>query len=61
MPEGPEVEAVRQELLQLLNKSVKIILTPLSQKYPKYQDKQEEFTQFDNQRIRNIIRCNRIR
>ena len=60
MPEGPEVEAVRQELLQLLNKSVKIILTPLSQKYPKYQNKQEEFTQFDNQKIRNIIRYNKF-
>ncbi len=60
MPEGPEVEAVRQELLQLLNKSVKITLTSLSQKYPKYQNKQEEFTQFDDQKIQNITRYNKF-
>jgi formamidopyrimidine-DNA glycosylase len=60
MPEGPEVEAVRQELLQLLDKSVKIKLTPLSQKYPKYQNKQEEFSQFDSQKIRKIIRYNKF-
>ncbi|MHA1513842.1 MAG: bifunctional DNA-formamidopyrimidine glycosylase/DNA-(apurinic or apyrimidinic site) lyase [Candidatus Hodarchaeales archaeon] len=60
MPEGPEVEAVRQELLQLINKSVKITLTPLSQKYPKYQNKQEEFSKFDNQKILKIIRFNKF-
>ncbi|MCK4847833.1 MAG: Fpg/Nei family DNA glycosylase [Candidatus Heimdallarchaeota archaeon] len=60
MPEGPEVESVRQELLQLLNKSVKITLTSLSQKYPKYQNKQEELSQFDNQKIQEIIRFNKF-
>jgi formamidopyrimidine-DNA glycosylase len=60
MPEGPEVEAVRQELLQLINKSVKITLTPLSQKFPKYQDKQEEFSQFNNQKLQNILRFNKF-
>lgn len=60
MPEGPEVESVRQELLQLLNKKVKITVTPLAQKYPKYQNKQEELSQFDNQKIQEIIRFNKF-
>ncbi|MFX0174251.1 MAG: DNA-formamidopyrimidine glycosylase family protein, partial [Candidatus Hodarchaeota archaeon] len=40
MPEGPEVETIRRELSQLISKTVKKIqLTPLSQKYQKYQGK----------------------
>ncbi len=57
MPEGPEVENVRLELLQLTSKQVKEIkLTPLSQKYPKYQNKQSLFEQFMRKKIQNIFR-----
>ncbi|UCE13835.1 MAG: bifunctional DNA-formamidopyrimidine glycosylase/DNA-(apurinic or apyrimidinic site) lyase [Candidatus Heimdallarchaeota archaeon] len=57
MPEGPEVENVRQELLQLVSKQVEQIrLTPLSQKYPKYQDKQALFTQFNEKVLTEIVR-----
>ncbi|MHA2175675.1 MAG: hypothetical protein ACXABI_12655 [Candidatus Hodarchaeales archaeon] len=49
MPEGPEVESIRRELLQFTDQIVgKITLTPLSQKYPKYQGKQDEFTVFES-------------
>ena len=61
MPEGPEVESVRQELLQFIDRHVeKITLTPLSQKYPKYQGKQEEFVQFWGQKLQNIYRFNKF-
>ena len=57
MPEGPEVENVRLELLQLTSKQVKEIkLTSLSQKYPKYQNKQSSFDQFKNKRVENVVR-----
>ncbi|MHA1975484.1 MAG: bifunctional DNA-formamidopyrimidine glycosylase/DNA-(apurinic or apyrimidinic site) lyase [Candidatus Hodarchaeales archaeon] len=61
MPEGPEVESVRQELLLLIDQPVKkILLTPLSQKYPKYQGKEEEFAQFTGQKLRSIYRFNKF-
>ncbi|MFX1284122.1 MAG: bifunctional DNA-formamidopyrimidine glycosylase/DNA-(apurinic or apyrimidinic site) lyase [Promethearchaeota archaeon] len=57
MPEGPEVENVRLELSQLISKIVdKIQLTPLSQKYLKYKDKQPLFDQFSGKKILDIIR-----
>ena len=57
MPEGPEVESVRLELRQLISKKVEEIhLTPLSQKYPKYKDKQPLFDQFTGKRIQSIVR-----
>ncbi|MHA2248326.1 MAG: bifunctional DNA-formamidopyrimidine glycosylase/DNA-(apurinic or apyrimidinic site) lyase [Candidatus Hodarchaeales archaeon] len=57
MPEGPEVESVRLELLQLISKKVeKIQLTPLSQKYPKYDGKQPLFDQFSGSILQDIIR-----
>ncbi|PWI48510.1 DNA-formamidopyrimidine glycosylase [Candidatus Heimdallarchaeota archaeon B3_Heim] len=61
MPEGPEVESVRLELLQLTSQKVKkITLTPLSQKYPKYLGKEDEFSQFRGQELRNIHRFNKF-
>ncbi|MHA1995087.1 MAG: bifunctional DNA-formamidopyrimidine glycosylase/DNA-(apurinic or apyrimidinic site) lyase [Candidatus Hodarchaeales archaeon] len=61
MPEGPEVESVRRELLQLINQVVeKIAFTPLSQKYTKYQGKEEEFSQFTNQKLQNVHRFNKF-
>ncbi|MHA2226592.1 MAG: bifunctional DNA-formamidopyrimidine glycosylase/DNA-(apurinic or apyrimidinic site) lyase [Candidatus Hodarchaeales archaeon] len=58
MPEGPEVESVRRELIsRLTNKQVaKIQLTPLSQKYPKYTDKQYDFNQFSGKKLSKIVR-----
>ncbi|UCG02855.1 MAG: bifunctional DNA-formamidopyrimidine glycosylase/DNA-(apurinic or apyrimidinic site) lyase [Candidatus Heimdallarchaeota archaeon] len=57
MPEGPEVETVRLELLQLISKKVDSIqLTPLSQKYPKYEGKQPFFNQFSRKTIHSIDR-----
>jgi formamidopyrimidine-DNA glycosylase len=57
MPEGPEVESVRQELLtQIKNRVKQIQLTPLSQKYPKYQDKQSSFEPFRDKIIKEIFR-----
>ena len=57
MPEGPEVENVRLELLQLVSKKIDSIqLTRLSQKYPKYEGKQPFFDQFSNKKISNIAR-----
>ncbi len=57
MPEGPEVECVKRELQQLIGKKIlKIELTPLSQKYPKYKDKQGEFKDFLGKRFQNIFR-----
>lgn len=57
MPEGPEVESVRQELLPLIkNRVEQIQLTPLSQKYPKYQNKQSTLDPFNNTILRNISR-----
>ena len=57
MPEGPEVESVRQELLPLIKNRVKQIqLTPLSQKYPKYQNKQPSFDPFRNTILKYIYR-----
>lgn len=57
MPEGPEVENVRLELLQLISKKVDTIqLTPLSQKYPKYKGQQPLFDQFSGKTILDIVR-----
>ncbi|MHA2203967.1 MAG: bifunctional DNA-formamidopyrimidine glycosylase/DNA-(apurinic or apyrimidinic site) lyase [Candidatus Hodarchaeales archaeon] len=57
MPEGPEVENVRLELLQLISKKIETIqLTPLSQKYPKYDGKQPLFDQFSKKTILDIVR-----
>ncbi|MFX0014421.1 MAG: bifunctional DNA-formamidopyrimidine glycosylase/DNA-(apurinic or apyrimidinic site) lyase [Promethearchaeota archaeon] len=57
MPEGPEVESVRRELCQLISKKVKRIqLTPLSQKYAKYNNKQPFFEQFKGKTIQDIVR-----
>ena len=57
MPEGPEVECVKRDLQQIIGKKVtRIELTPLSQKYPKYQDKQHEFRVFFNHYIEDIMR-----
>ena len=57
MPEGPEVESVRQELLPLIKNRVKQIqLTPLSQKYPKYQNKQPTFEPFRETILKEIYR-----
>ncbi len=61
MPEGPEVEAVRRELLQFKDQIIeKITLTQLSQKYPKYQGKQIDFRVFEHEKIRNLIRFNKF-
>ncbi|MFX1505677.1 MAG: Fpg/Nei family DNA glycosylase [Promethearchaeota archaeon] len=57
MPEGPEVENVRLELLQLISKKIdRIQLTPLSQKYPKYNGMQPYFDQFSQTTILDIVR-----
>lgn len=57
MPEGPEVESVRQEILPILPKQVEHIqLTPLSQKYPKYQNQQASFDFFNNTLLKDIHR-----
>jgi formamidopyrimidine-DNA glycosylase len=57
MPEGPEVEVVRRELLQLIDKRIeKIQLTPLSQKYPKYKGLQTKYNQFNKKSILEIQR-----
>ncbi|MHA1225899.1 MAG: bifunctional DNA-formamidopyrimidine glycosylase/DNA-(apurinic or apyrimidinic site) lyase [Candidatus Hodarchaeales archaeon] len=57
MPEGPEVETVRRELSTLVNRKIhRIFLTPLSQKYLKYRDKQEEFDQFKSAVLEEIMR-----
>ena len=61
MPEGPEVETVKRELNQLINQTIKkISLTPLSQKYPKYQGKQNEFNQFSGQKLQQLTRYNKF-
>ena len=57
MPEGPEVESVRRELLLLISSRVKKIkLTPLSQKYPKYHNQQHVFDSFNKVIITEILR-----
>lgn len=57
MPEGPEVECTRRYLHPLIGKTVKKIqLTELSQKYPKYAGKQQDFYWFDGQQLINIER-----
>jgi len=57
MPEGPEVESVRRELIFLISNRVKKIqLTPLSQKYPKYQNQQHNFDSFNKVIITEILR-----
>jgi len=57
MPEGPEVETVRRELLPLINQKIKkISLTPLSQKYSKYQGEETRFNQFSGVVLTNIYR-----
>jgi formamidopyrimidine-DNA glycosylase len=61
MPEGPEVEVIRRELKPLVDQVVKkISLTPLSQKYPKYQGRQGEFDQFSKQKLKKITRFNKF-
>jgi formamidopyrimidine-DNA glycosylase len=61
MPEGPEVETIRRELSQLISKTVKKIqLTPLSQKYLKYQGKQKEYEQFNQKKIFEIVRLGKF-
>lgn len=62
MPEGPEVEVVRRDLLkELQNKIVNhISLTELSQKYSKYNGKQKNFNVFDNQKLVNIERIGKF-
>lgn len=57
LPEGPEVESVRKQLLPFVKKEIQTIkLTDLSQKYPKYLGKQTEFKIFDNSILINIER-----
>lgn len=57
MPEGPEVECTRRSLQTLIGRTVKKIqLTPLSQKYPKYKNKQTDFDVFGRQRLIDIER-----
>jgi formamidopyrimidine-DNA glycosylase len=61
MPEGPEVENVRQELLQLVGKIINDIrLTTLSQKYPKYQGQQQNFDKFSQAMIKDILRLGKF-
>jgi formamidopyrimidine-DNA glycosylase len=61
MPEGPEVESVRRELLQFKDQIIrKITLTELSQKYPKYQGKETDFRVFESNSIRNLSRFNKF-
>lgn len=61
MPEGPEVEIVRQELLSLVSRTVKHIrLTELSQKYPKYHQKQGLFEIFSNNTLDDISRVGKF-
>jgi formamidopyrimidine-DNA glycosylase len=56
MPEGPEVEVVRRELQQLINKRIsRMQLTPLSQKYPKYQGLQAKHAQFNETKLLAIL------
>ncbi|MHA2332499.1 MAG: bifunctional DNA-formamidopyrimidine glycosylase/DNA-(apurinic or apyrimidinic site) lyase [Candidatus Hodarchaeales archaeon] len=58
MPEGPEVESVKRNLFSIVvDKHVRNIeLTDLSQKYPKYKDKQSLFDVFRGSRIIDIER-----
>ncbi|MFW9993675.1 MAG: bifunctional DNA-formamidopyrimidine glycosylase/DNA-(apurinic or apyrimidinic site) lyase [Candidatus Odinarchaeota archaeon] len=57
MPEGPEVECVRKNLLSIVGKRIQAIrLSELSQKYPKYQDKQTLFDTFSHSRLTAIER-----
>ncbi len=61
MPEGPEVECTRQYLQSLIGKTVKKIqLTELSQKYPKYQNRQSDFDWFKGQRVTDIERIGKF-
>jgi len=57
MPEGPEVECTKRYLQPINGKKVKTIqLTELSQKYPKYKNKQQDFEWFNGQRLIDIER-----
>ncbi|MFX0086888.1 MAG: bifunctional DNA-formamidopyrimidine glycosylase/DNA-(apurinic or apyrimidinic site) lyase [Candidatus Hodarchaeota archaeon] len=57
MPEGPEVESVRQEILAIIpNKVESIQLTLLSQRYPKYQNQQSSFNSFKTTLLIDILR-----
>ena len=57
MPEGPEVECTRRSLQTLIGRTVKKIqLTPLSQKYPKYKNRQTDFDVFSGQQLIDIER-----
>ncbi len=61
MPEGPEVESVRRELLSVVSIRVKHIqLTPLSQKYPKYLYQQVFFDSFDGCILNNVLRFGKV-
>ena len=61
MPEGPEVESIRRELLQFKDQIIrKITLTKLSQKYSKYQGKETDFHIFESNSLQNISRFNKF-
>jgi formamidopyrimidine-DNA glycosylase len=61
MPEGPEVESIRLGLLPFKGQIIsQILLTPLSQMYPKYQGKEEEFSIFSGQKLFDIHRFNKF-
>ncbi|NPD88337.1 MAG: Fpg/Nei family DNA glycosylase [Asgard group archaeon] len=57
MPEGPEVECTKLSLQPIIGKFIKKIqFTSLSQKYPKYQNKQVDFDFFSGKRLERIER-----
>ncbi|MHA2362891.1 MAG: bifunctional DNA-formamidopyrimidine glycosylase/DNA-(apurinic or apyrimidinic site) lyase [Candidatus Hodarchaeales archaeon] len=57
MPEGPEVELVRQDLLFLENQRLlKISLTPLALKYSRYQEQAEKIHVLTNKKLKQIER-----
>ena len=61
MPEGPEVESIRRELLQFKDQIIKkITLTELSQKYSKYQGKEPDFQIFESNSLQNVSRFNKF-
>lgn len=57
MPEGPEVEFTRQTLKRFVGMNIKKIeLTNLSQKYNKYKEKQLDFKEFSNRKLKQLER-----
>ena len=57
MPEGPEVEQVRLDLVPLLNKKVlKCTFTQLALKYPRYQVQQHKIMLVEGKRVISIER-----